>query len=127
MSEKKQKALKGIAFFLIPVIVSVCLLYYFLPKYYVSDAAYKNGRWFNEKNIIFDGSRNRIREGMHYEQVVRQIGRPNRQIGSGNLIMEYDCRSGAVLRIYIICDLDSETNTYGPWKVETVTYIKKNT
>lgn len=122
MSKEKQKIVEGFVFFVALWILIVFVLNYFFPKYYSSNGAYDDGRWFNENNIVLDWNVAHIREGISYEQVVRRIGRPNRQIGSGNFIMEYNCLSGKLLRVYLICDLEPKTQTYGPWRVDHVTY-----
>ena len=134
MTEEKvmvKKRMSKTAIVIVSVVVAVALicstlLWYFLPKYYSSNDAYNDGRWFNENNLVLDWSVGRVREGMSYEQVIRRIGRPNRQVGSGNFIMEYTCLSGKLFRVYLICDLDSETQAYGPWRVDSVTLISMN-
>ena len=131
MTEKKvvvKKRISKTAIVIVSVVVAVALicstlLWYFLPKYYSSNDAYNDGRWFNENNLVLDWSVGRIREGMSYEQVVRRIGRPNRQVGTGFFILEYDCLSDRKFHVYIT----REPNTHvpgviGTWKVLTTHY-----
>ena len=131
MTEKKvvvKKRISKTAIVIVSVVVAVALicstlLWYFLPKYYASDDIFHTKQFYNEHNILLDSRIWRVHNGLSYEQVVRRIGRPNRQVGTGFFILEYDCLSGRKFHVYITREPSTNVpGVIGTWKVLSTHY-----
>lgn len=63
----------------------------------ISIIGYTN--WLSGKNVVSRSDLGFIRKGISYNEVVSQIGEPNRDIGSGVYLFEYELDDGGLLTL----------------------------
>lgn len=100
---------------IVVIIVLVVIVGLIVPPYNPENI----DTYFNQSNTIHELQTNLIFEGMSYGQVIRLIGKANRDIGSGFFIVEYDCRNGDKFHIW----LKHTENKIDPWVVDACELI----
>lgn len=93
-------------FLIITFLVLVCFAMYFAYLRFDSIPYDPESldTYYDENNIIFEWEAKKLCEGMTYGEVIGIIGKANRDIGSGAMVVEYDCVGGKRLGLSFWCD-----------------------
>lgn len=81
---------------LLIMIIVIMLLLYVLNKPLGYDPQ-EIDTYFDEKNVIHEYELSFLSKGMTYGEVIRVLGKANKDVGSGRIIFEYKCSSGKVV------------------------------
>ncbi len=79
--------------------------------------------WFSSeinKNLTEEDAKE-IKQGMRLDETVNLIGRPQRDVGSGTHVLEWDLKSGKVIHIGFVLDF-SLLNEYGYVEKDDILY-----